>query len=120
MSSAKQDQPGDALGQALDKISSTHDRFQEAHFWIHMLERYYHSSDPFRWHLNSFLRAAKEVPQLLLMELQNEKGFKAWFKEHKTKLEEDPLLSVLAKQRDLVVHRGMLVPNSSVAIGVPA
>jgi hypothetical protein len=85
MSSAKQDQPGDALGQALDKISSTHDRFQEAHFWIHMLERYYHSSDPFRWHLNSFLRAAKEVPQLLLMELQNEKGFKAWFKEHKTK-----------------------------------
>ena len=112
------DAPNDALNLALDKISSTHDRFQEAHFWIHMLERYYHSSDPFRWHLNSFLRAAKEVPQLLLMELQNEKGFKTWFRNRRERLEKDPLLSVLGKQRDFIVHRGMLVPNSHVAIGV--
>ena len=26
--------------------------FEEAHFWIHMMEEYYHFADPFRWHLN--------------------------------------------------------------------
>lgn len=97
----------DALGRALDKISSAHDRFQEAHFWIHMLESYYHAADPFRWHLNAFLKALKEVPRLLEMSLQNEKGFKAWFKKHKEGLREDPLIQTLAKNRDLVVHRGI-------------
>jgi hypothetical protein len=65
-----------------------------------------------------FLKALKEVPDLLEMNLQNEPGFKAWFADHKARLREDPLIAALAKNRDLVVHRGMFVPNSRGFLGI--
>lgn len=103
---------------AFDKIGSALDRFQEAHFWIHMLEQNYHFADPLRWHLNVFLKALKETPQLLQMELQNESGFVSWYRDHRDRLNADPLIKFLAKQRDIVVHRSMLVPNSGGSLGI--
>lgn len=101
-----------------EKIASALDRFQEAHFWIHMMDAYYHSADPFRWYLNVFLKALKEVPHLIQMAMQNEDGFTEWFREQRQKLNADPLITAFAKQRDFVVHRSMLVPQSSGTIGI--
>ena len=103
---------------SLHKIESSLDRFQEAHYWIHMLEQHYHRADIFRWYLNVFLKAINEVPQLLAMELQNEKGFKEWFCNQRERLLADPLIAHFVKQRNLVVHRQMLLPGSSCAVGV--
>lgn len=102
----------------LSPIEPALDRFREAHFWIHSLEEYYHHADPFRWHLNSFLKSIKEVPQLMQMGLQNRKGFPQWFRTQAESLATDPLMHHLAKKRDLVVHRGMLVPSSHGAVGI--
>lgn len=55
------------------KIIPSLDRFRESHFWIHQMEGYYHEADQFRWHLNAFLKALKEVSQLLLMDLDRSK-----------------------------------------------
>ncbi len=52
----------EALGEALDRIPASFDRFQEAHFWIHGLEQYYHLSSHFRWHLSAYLKALREFP----------------------------------------------------------
>lgn len=102
----------------LAPIEPALDRFREAHFWIHTLEQYYHHADPFRWHFNAFLKSIKEIPHLLLMGLQNRKGFAQWYRTEREKLSSDPLMSRLAVQRDFVVHRGMLVPSSHGAIGI--
>lgn len=101
-----------------EKIGPALDRFEEAHFWIHMMEKYYHLADQFRWHLNAFLKALKEVPGILQMAMQNEDGFTEWFHEQRLQLNSDPLIAVLSKQRDLVVHRHMLVPKSSGTVGI--
>ena len=106
------------MATASDRLTSSLDRFQEAHFWIHMLEKHYHLANPFRWYLNVFLKALKEVPQLLKMELQNEGRFKVWFEAHQVQLEADPLIDYLSKERDVVVHRHMLLPKSGGVIGV--
>jgi hypothetical protein len=108
----------DALDRALDRIEGSFDRFQEAHFWIHGLEAHYHQAAQFRWHLNVFLKVLKEVPQLLQMELQNEPGFTAWFRDQKRRLSSDPLIAFLSKQRDIVVHQRILLPDSQCAVGV--
>lgn len=94
------------------------DRFREAHFWLHMLEQYYHSAEPFRWHLNVYIKAIKEVPDLILMSLQNEAGFRAWYGPKRQALELDPLIQLLSKTRDFVVHRGMLKLHSRGMIGI--
>jgi hypothetical protein len=108
----------DRLGSALDRIPASFDRFQEAHFWIHGMETYYHLSAHFRWHFSAFLKALKEIPQLLQMELQNEPGFIAWFRDRRDLRARDPLIAYLSKQRDIVVHRDMLVPNSRCSVGI--
>lgn len=108
----------DPLGDALTRIAASLDRFQEAHFWIHGLESHYHYAAQFRWHLNAFLKALKEVPQLLQMELQNEEGFPGWFRDQRSLLSNDPLIAHLSKQRDIIVHQRMLVPESRCRVGV--
>lgn len=106
------------MADSYERIASSLDRFQEAHFWIHMLERSYHDADPFRWHLNAFMKAIKEVPQILQMELQNEEGFSDWFRTHHQALKDDNLFGVLSKKRDIVVHKKMLVPKTRAALGI--
>lgn len=100
------------------RIEPALDRFCEAHNWVHALEQNYHSADPFRWHLNAFLRAVKEVPKLVSMGLQNEPGFSSWYRTHLNHLRADPLIKFLSGKRDFLVHQGMLVPNSTGAVGV--
>ena len=102
----------------LEPIYPALDRFREAHFWIHMLEQHYHFADPFRWYLNTYLKAIKEVPHLLAMGLQNSPGFSEWYQPRRAELSDDPLMRYLATSRDLVVHRGMLVPASRGSIGI--
>lgn len=101
-----------------ERISAALDRFQEAHFWIHMLEAHYHQADLFRWHLNVFLKALKEVPQLVGMALQKEPGFAGWYKPARKQLTSDPLMAALSKNRDFVVHQGMLKLGSRGAVGI--
>ena len=48
------------------RLAAAGDRIREAHFFIHELESYYHEADPFRWHLNAFLKALKEIPDLAI------------------------------------------------------
>lgn len=108
----------EALGEALDRIPASFDRFQEAHYWIHGLEQYYHFSSHFRWHLSAYLKALKEIPQLLQMELQDQPGFKTWFRDKMRDLRNDPLIAHMAKQRDMVVHQRMLLPDSICSVGI--
>jgi hypothetical protein len=101
-----------------EKLSPAVDRLNEAHFFLHDLESYYHFADPFRWHLNAFLRSIKEVPALISMGLQNRQGFPAWYRPRRKALERDSLIRHLADQRDFIVHRGMLKPKSAGSIGI--
>ncbi len=64
-----------------------------------------------------FLKSLNEVPQLLRMELQNETGFTPWYRDQRKQLNADPLINLLYKQRDIVVHQRMLVPQSGGWVG---
>lgn len=52
------------------------------------------------------------------MTLQNKRGFSDWFQDWKLRLQSDPLLSILFKQRDILVYQAMLIPESHVFVGV--
>ena len=101
-----------------DKITAAIDRMQEAHYWLHLMQEHYHQADQFRWYLNVFLKAVKEIPQIVQMELQNTPEFTRWFKDRREELHSDPLIALLGDNRDFIVHRGMLVPRSTGSIGI--
>lgn len=101
----------------LKSLESSLDRVQEAAWFIRMMEEHYHSADRFRWSLNSFLRALKEVVQLVTMEVQQNKELSVWLRAERTLLNEHPLIEYLFKQRDTVVHKAMLKPASKATVG---
>lgn len=47
---------------AHDNLELSLDRWQECHWHLHQMELHYHQPDGFRYSLNSFIRAVKEVP----------------------------------------------------------
>lgn len=101
----------------LKSIESSLDRLGEAKWFIQMMEKNYHQADQFRWSLNSFLRALKEVLQLLTMETQRNKELSKWLRTEKARLAKDQIISLLFKQRDVVVHKSMLKPASKGMVG---
>ena len=98
-------------------IEASLDRWEEVHWQIHQIECHYHDPDGIRFSFNALIRAAKEIPQILSMELQNREDYGDCIKPMLDKLKEDPLFALLSRKRDYVVHRGMLEVNSSGCIG---
>lgn len=107
-----------ALDLAINKITSSFDRLEEAHYRIHSMEHNYHKADAFRWELQSFIRAFKEIPQILTMELQKEPGFADWFRPLRTAIAAEPLIRSFGKIRDGIVHHEMLLPSSQCWVGI--
>jgi hypothetical protein len=98
-------------------LGASLDRWHECHWHIHNLETYYHHPEPFRYSFNSFLRAVKEVPQLMKMELQPQPRFRE-LKRDVDALYKDPLLELLHHQRNFLVHQGSLKVLSKGNVGV--
>ena len=98
-------------------IAGSLDRWEEVHWQIHQIERNYHIPEGVRYSFNALIRAAKEIPQIVLMELQNRSDYHTSLKPILERLRADPLFSLLSKKRDFVVHRGMLEVLSKGSIG---
>ena len=99
------------------EIEASLDRWQEVHWQIHQVEAHYHYPEGVRFSFNALIRAAKEIPQILAMELQNRDDYRNEIRPHIDALKEDPLFALLAKKRDYIVHRGMLEVESTGSIG---
>jgi hypothetical protein len=99
------------------QIEAALDRWSECHWHIHQMEANYHTPALFRYSLNSFLRAVKEIPQILKMELQNYREYGSDFKPLIDSLHSNELFSILHKKRDFIVHQGMLEVQSKGCVG---
>jgi hypothetical protein len=93
-------------------IEASLDRWTEVHWNIHQIEGNYHFPDGVRYSFNALLRAAKEIPQILSMELQGHPDYSSVLRPLLEKLRIDPLFDLLSHKRDFVVHRGMLEAHS--------
>jgi len=102
---------------ALSSLEATADRLLEAKWCIELMQLNYHRAREFCWSLNAFLRALKEVLDMLAGEVQHDKDLVSWLRDQKEALRDDNLIPVLSKNRDYVVHRQMLKPNSKGHVG---
>ena len=101
-----------------ERIDSALDRLAEAHFWIHKMEDHYHEADYFRWHLNAFLKALREVPEMIKRSMKGVVGFDDWYRQQIRELKTDVLIRALQQKRNFVVHEAMLLPRSRCTVGI--
>lgn len=98
-------------------IEPTLDRWQECHWHIHQMEAHYHDPEPFRYSVNSFIRAAKEVPLILMADLERHPEVRKVINTQLEQLKRNPLFATLQTQRNFLVHRGMLDLQSRGSVG---
>jgi hypothetical protein len=98
-------------------IPMSHDRFVEAHYFLHEMLENYHEPQSFRYSANAFLSAAKSVVELLQMELQP-RGMSAWLRPRRERLLADPILDAFFKGRNIALHQRTLFNASRVEVGL--
>ena len=108
--------PDDEAGSC--PIPATHDKLDEAHFFLHMMGGMYHDPDAFRWNMNAFLQALRSVTFMLQAEPTKPDAFEAWYAKVQVKLQQDLLLRKFHDARTTVVHKGMLQRKSRAFMGL--
>ena len=98
-------------------LAETDDKFSEAHYFIDRMMVEYHNPMAFRYNLNAFLQALRNVTFVLQKDLSHREGFKEWYPERQKSMGEDPLLRKFTAGRNVVVKQRSLEINSKAKIG---
>lgn len=105
------------MGCSHELIATPLDRWSECHWHIHQMELNYHEPEPFRYSLNSFIRAFKEVHELLAKSIQRRPDLKTAIKPAQQAFHDNDLYQVLHTKRNFIVHHGMLKLQSRGSVG---
>ena len=71
----------------------------------------------FRYNLNAFLQALRNVTFVRQKDLSHRYGFREWYRERRDTMRDDPLLHRFSDGRNIVVKQRSLEINSKAEIG---
>lgn len=94
------------------------DRLAEAQYFLVGMLQEYHNPEQFRWNLNAFLQALRNVTFVLQKQLAHTEGFGTWWSGKQAELRGDELLRAFVEGRNLVVKQGNLEIESKATLGV--
>jgi hypothetical protein len=99
-------------------LEDTHDKYNEAHYFLDQMMGEWHQPEPLRWSLNAFLQALRNVTFYLQKLLTPQEGFLAWYEAQQSRMRADELLRKFVEGRNVVVKQRNLVIESVAHIGV--
>ncbi|MCY3912850.1 MAG: hypothetical protein OXG43_06330 [Chloroflexi bacterium] len=99
-------------------LAQTDDKFDEAHYFVSRMMDEYHDPMPFRYNLNAFLQALRNVTFVLQKEFAHRDGFSSWYQKKQEAMRNDSLLRNFLEGRNVVVKQGSLELNSNATVGV--
>jgi hypothetical protein len=94
------------------------DRLGEAHYFLAGMLQEYHNPDEFRWNLNAFLQALRNVTFVLQKTLSSSDGFDSWWPKKQTEMRQDLMLRAFVEGRNIVVKEGNLTVSSRAMLGL--
>lgn len=99
-------------------VAATHDKLEEAHYFVHGMLFTIHHPDEFRWNLNAFLQACRSVLYLAKADLHNRDGFAEWWRSANAELDTNPVVRRVMDSRNFVVHERALTQSSKAQAGL--
>lgn len=100
------------------KIVNTHDKFEEAHYFLHKMLENYHNANEFRFNLNAFIQALRNITFALQSEKHNLPDFDKWYELKQIEMKQSELLKNFVEGRNIVVKRGNLEVTSEAVVGM--
>lgn len=99
-------------------IPATLDKFHEAFFFLNQTMRSYHSPAEFRFNLNAFIQALRNITFMLQSEENKTEGFAEWYAAKQEEMRGNELLKKFVGARNLIVKQGMLEARSTAHVGI--
>ncbi|OUZ11055.1 hypothetical protein BHE97_06400 [Aeromicrobium sp. PE09-221] len=98
-------------------VPLAHERFSEAHWFMHQMMTNYHTPLTFRFSANAFLSALKSVVDMLRLDLERA-GQNEWRRARFEALKGDSVFAAFSHGRNIVLHQGALVQSSRVEVNL--
>ena len=98
-------------------LEEADDKFNEVHFFIEQMMLRYHEPEPFRYNLNAFLQALRNVT-VLQQQMSKVPNFHSWYEPQQEKMRSDQLLRRFVESRNIVVKSRNLLFKSKASVGL--
>ena len=99
-------------------LVTTVDKFDECNYFLAQMLREYHEPGTFRFNLNAFIQALRNVTFMLQSEEIKPPDFDAWYQQKQAEMREDNDLRCFVNARNLVVKQSMLEIRSICHMGL--
>ena len=99
-------------------ISSTADKFWESWYFLLKVVDCYHDPHTFRYNLNAFIQALRNITFILQSEPSKPDGYQAWYDGWRKRLSGSEVASRFLKARNIIVKQEMLAAASEVRVGI--
>lgn len=99
-------------------LVNTHDKLNEAFYFLLTLLSYYHNADLFRYHLNWFIQSLRNITWILQKEKHKIPNFDKRYKTQQKVMESNAILKLFVNARNIVVKKWMLESKSKLWVGV--
>jgi hypothetical protein len=99
-------------------LAEADDKHEEAHYFIGRMMDEWHYPSEFRWNLNAFVQALRNVTFALQSTLADQPRFRSWYEGQQDAMRGDPLLRKFVEGRNIVVKKRNLLIKSTMHIGV--
>lgn len=106
------------MEQEKSPLPSTVDKYLEAHYFLWMMAQQYHNPHTFRFNLNAFIQALRNITFMLQSERNKPAKFDEWYASRQEELRQDDLLRRFVEARNLVVKQETLATKSKAFLGV--
>ena len=99
-------------------IPDTHQKFDEAAYFLGKCAEYYHVPVEFQFNLNAFIQALRNTTFMLQSEPKKPDGFESWYVRKQTEMKGSELLRSFVQARNIVVKQSSLKARSTALSGV--
>ncbi|MCH7719981.1 MAG: hypothetical protein IH988_03185 [Planctomycetes bacterium] len=99
-------------------IPATHDKYEEAKYFLSRVVEHYHHPWEFQFNLNAFIQAYRNITFMLQSEPVKPKGFAPWYGQKQEEMRANPLLRNLVEARNVVVKKSSLTAKSGAQSGL--
>ena len=99
-------------------IPDSHQKFEEAAYFLGKCAELYHVPSEFQFNLNAFIQALRNITFILQSEPNRPAGFASWYESKQVEMKNNHLLRRFVQARNIVVKQSSLKAQSTALSGV--
>jgi hypothetical protein len=95
-------------------MTNAKEKLLEAKFFLERMIEKESERDAFKFNLSAFLSAARSVTLIMQTEFDKVPGFKEWYADKQTKMQDDTEMKLLNNKRVMTIHQKPVRPSAQI------